>query len=228
MSVRLRLTGGRILFVGTKKQAKDVIAEEAARESGMPYINNRWMGGLLTNFETVRKSLDKLRKIEKMAEDGVMENLKKKEMASLNKEKEKLLRDLGGIREMSQICRKALFVIDSKREEIAIKEAARLKMPVMALIDTNCDPDPIQYPIPGNDDALKVDPLYYSAVITEAILAGQNEFREAQAVRAKAAEAATAQARKILAPEAKPAETAADPQAVTDKPEQPVEETKRE
>jgi len=145
--------GGSILFVGTKKQAKDVIESEAIR-SEMPYINNRWMGGLLTNFQTVRKSIDKLTKIEKMAEDGITENLKKKEVSKLNKEKEKLLRDLGGIRDMKDLP-KAVFIVDSKREEIAVKEASRLGIPIIGLIDTNCDPELINYPVPGNDDALK-------------------------------------------------------------------------
>ena len=146
--------GGKILFVGTKKQAQDVVVNEAVR-GGMPYINHRWMGGLLTNFDTVRKSLAKLRRIEQMAEDGTMNNLKKKEVSHLNKEKEKILRALGGIREMNELP-KAVFIIDSKREEIAVKEAFRLHLPIIGLIDTNCDPDPIDYVIPCNDDALKV------------------------------------------------------------------------
>ena len=178
----LAAKGGAVLFVGTKKQAKDVISQ-IAQKAGMPYINNRWMGGLLTNFETVRRSLEKLRKIEKMEEDGVMDNLKKKEIFRLNKEKGKLLRDLGGIREMHQLPQ-AIFVVDSKREEIAIREANRLNIPILALIDTNSDPDSIDFPIPGNDDALK-SIRYISTVIADAILAGRKEYAEAREVQKK-------------------------------------------
>ncbi|HQO57370.1 MAG TPA: 30S ribosomal protein S2 [Candidatus Omnitrophota bacterium] len=174
--------GGSVLFVGTKKQAKDVLGQ-IAQKAGMPYINNRWMGGLLTNFETVRKSLEKLCKIEKMEEDGMMENLKKKEVSRLNKEKGKLLRDLGGIREMHQLPQ-AVFVVDSKREEISIREANRLHIPVVALIDTNSDPDFIDFPIPGNDDALK-SIRYIATMIADAIIAGQKEYAEAREVQKK-------------------------------------------
>lgn len=172
--------GDLVLFVGTKKQAKDVIVSEATR-AGMPYINNRWMGGLLTNYETVKRSLDKLRKIERMEEEGVMENLKKKEVAQLNKEKSKLLRDLGGIREM-KVLPKAVFLIDSKREEIAVHEARRLHIPIVGLIDTNCDPDFIELPIPGNDDALK-SIRYVTTVIADAIVEGRKQYLEAESVR---------------------------------------------
>lgn len=175
--------GGQILFVGTKKQATDVIVTEAQR-SGMPFINYRWMGGLLTNFQTVRKSLDKLTRLEAMSEDGTLANLKKKEVSQIELEKQKLRRDLGGIREMKDLP-KAMFVVDSKHEEIAVKEAARLKIPIIGLIDTNCDPDPIAYPIPGNDDALK-SIRYITTVIADAILEGRKEFLTAQAVRVRA------------------------------------------
>lgn len=178
----LAAKGGFVLFVGTKKQAKDVLSQ-IAQNAGMPYINNRWMGGLLTNFETVRKSLEKLCKIEKMEEDGMMENLKKKEVSRLNKEKGKLLRDLGGIREMHQLPQ-AIFVVDSKREEIAIREANRLHIPVLALIDTNSDPDFVDFPIPGNDDALK-SIRYIATMIADSILAGRKEYVEAREVQKK-------------------------------------------
>lgn len=174
--------GGVILFVGTKKQAKDVIESEAKRAQ-TPYVSNRWLGGLLTNFQTVKKSFGKLRKIEKMAEDGVMENLKKKEVGRLNKEKGKLLRDLGGIREMTGLP-KVVYIVDPKREDIAVKEANRLNIPVMALIDTNCDPDFIDYPIPGNDDALK-SVGYITSVIADSIIEGRKEYLEAETVRKK-------------------------------------------
>jgi len=183
--------GGKVLFVGTKKQAQDVVLNEAVR-AGMPYINYRWMGGLLTNFDTVRKSLAKLRSIEKMAEDGTMANLKKKEVAQLNKEKDKLLRVLGGIREMHELP-KAVFIIDSKREEIAVREASRLGLPIIGLIDTNCDPDFIDYPVPGNDDALK-SIRYITSILTDSLIEGRKLFDEAELVRRR--EQAASEARK--------------------------------
>lgn len=172
--------GGKVLFIGTKKQAQDVIASEAARAE-MPYVNYRWLGGLLTNFETVCKSLAKLRKIEQMAEDGTLENLKKKEVFRINKEKEKLLRNIGGIREMMDLPA-AVFVIDAKREHIAITESSRLGIPIVGLLDTNCDPDPIDYPIPGNDDALKAI-RFISSRIADSIIEGRKQFLEAETIR---------------------------------------------
>ncbi|MEW5895667.1 MAG: 30S ribosomal protein S2 [Candidatus Omnitrophota bacterium] len=172
--------GGKILFVGTKKQAQDVMAFEAVRAE-MPYINFRWPGGLLTNFETICKSLSKLRKIEQMAEDGTLANLKKKEIASINKEKEKIQRVLGGIREMPGLPA-AIFIVDTKREEIAVKEAVRLGIPIIALLDTNGDPDFIDYPVPGNDDALK-SIRFIATAISDSIIEGRKEFMEAEAIR---------------------------------------------
>ncbi len=174
--------GGYILFVGTKKQAQDVVEGEAKR-AGMPYINNRWMGGLLTNFQTVKKSLEKLRNIEKMAEEGITEALTKKEVAHLNKEKEKLHADLGGIREMKELP-KAVYIIDTKKEEIAVREANRLNIPIVGLLDTNCDPDYIDYPIPGNDDALK-SIRYITSVLVDTILEGRKEFQDTQSLKQK-------------------------------------------
>lgn len=174
--------GGKVLFVGTKKQAADVIATEAQR-CQMPYVNHRWMGGLLTNFQTVRKSLDKLFRLEAMAEDGTLANLKKKEVAKIELEKAKLNRDLGGIREMKDLP-KAIFIVDSKREDIAVQEANRLGIPVVGLIDTNCDPDFIDYPIPGNDDALK-SIRYVASLMTDAIVEGQKEYATAAAIQVK-------------------------------------------
>jgi len=176
------LKGGSVLFVGTKKQAKDVVAAEAAK-IGMPYINNRWLGGLLTNFQTVRQSLDKLRRIESMTEEGSSYNLKKKEIVALNKKKEKLLRDLGGIREMDQIPQ-AIFIVDTKREEIAVKEANKLGIPIIGLIDTNSDPDFIDYPVPGNDDALKSIRFVFS-YIAQGVTEGRKEFMEADTIKRK-------------------------------------------
>lgn len=172
--------GGRILFVGTKKQAQDVVKSEAIR-CEMPYINNRWMGGLLTNFQTVKRSIEKLKSLEKMEADGVFLNLTKKEVAQLNKERDKLMRDLGGIRDMKELP-KAIFLIDSKREEIAVKESSRLKIPIVGLIDTNCDPDLIDFPIPGNDDALK-SIRYVMSLVADSIVEGRKEFLDAEAIR---------------------------------------------
>lgn len=172
--------GGKILFVGTKKQAQDVIAAEAIRAE-MPYINSRWLGGLMTNFETVCKSLAKLRKLEQMAEDGTLENLKKKEVVRINKKKEKLLRDLGGIRDMMDLP-SAIFIIDTKREEIAVKESVRLGIPILGLLDTNADPDFIDHPIPGNDDALKAI-RFISKTIADSIIEGRKQFMETETIR---------------------------------------------
>jgi small subunit ribosomal protein S2 len=165
--------GGRFLYIGTKKQAQDVIKEEAIR-AGMFYANNRWMGGLLTNFDTVKKSIRKLQDIERMEKEGIFEKLSKKEVASLNKERERLLNDLGGIREMTQMPQ-AVVVVDVKKEDIAIKEAVRLKIPVIAMIDTNSDPDPVDYPVPSNDDAVKSIRILI-AMITDGIIEGRKEY----------------------------------------------------
>ncbi len=164
--------GGKILFVGTKKQAQDVIEEEAKRCEGY-YVRNRWMGGLLTNLETVKKSVKKLIDIEKMETNGTIGRLTKKEASLLMKEKERLLRDLGGIREMT-VPPAAMIVVDTKKEEIAVAEATRLGIPVVGLIDTNSDPDKINYPIPGNDDAVK-SIKFITSLLVDSILDGRRE-----------------------------------------------------
>ncbi len=165
--------GGRFLFVGTKKQAQEVVQQEAGR-AGMFYVNSRWMGGLLTNFETVKKSIRKLQEIERMEKEGVFGRLTKKEISLLNKERERLLSDLGGIREMTRVP-DAVFVVDVKKEDIAIKECKRLNIPVIAMIDTNSDPDPIDRPIPANDDAVKSIRLIAS-LVTDSIIDGKKEY----------------------------------------------------
>ncbi|MGE0267737.1 MAG: 30S ribosomal protein S2 [Candidatus Omnitrophota bacterium] len=165
--------GGKILFVGTKKQAQ-MIVEEEAKKSNMYYIKSRWLGGLLTNFQTVKKSIQRMESIEKMSENGIWENLKKKEMSRLNKEKDRLLRDLNGIREMKGLP-DVIFIVDPKRENIAVLEARKLGIPIIAIVDTNCDPECIDYPIPGNDDALKSIRIL-TAVIAESIREGYKEF----------------------------------------------------
>ena len=145
--------GGRILFVGTKKQIKDSIAEEATR-CGMPYVSERWLGGMLTNFQTIRQSIASLEKIEKMESDGTFEALTKKERLTLLKRKEKLETVLTGIRTLKRIP-DVIFVVDVIKEHIAVAEARRLRIPIGAVVDTNCDPDLVDFPIPGNDDAIK-------------------------------------------------------------------------
>ena len=167
--------GEKILFVGTKKQAQEVIAEEAAR-SGMYYVNNRWLGGTLTNFKTVKQSIERLRNIEKMASDGTFERLPKKEVLMLTKERIKLERSLGGIKDMARLPG-AVFIIDPKKEHIAVAEANRLQIPVVAIVDSNCDPDLIDYVIPGNDDAIRSIKLF-TANIAEAAVEGAARHQE--------------------------------------------------
>jgi len=165
--------GGTVLFVGTKKQAQDAIREEATR-STMFHVTNRWLGGTLTNFKTVKQGIDRLKAIEKMAADGTYERLPKKEVASLEREREKLEKNLGGIKEMSRLPA-AVFVIDTKKEHIAVHEANRLGIPVVAVVDTNCDPEGIDYVIPGNDDAIRSIRLF-TGKIAEACLEGKVRY----------------------------------------------------
>ena len=164
--------GGTVLFVGTKKQAQEPIATQAAR-ANMPYINQRWLGGMLTNFVTMRSRIDRMEKLEAMVETGEMAARGKKEQAVLTKELEKLQRNPGGVREMKALPQ-AIFVVDSKREEIAIKEANRLHIPVVALLDTNSDPDVVDYGIPANDDAIRSVDLMCE-LAADAVLAGSGK-----------------------------------------------------
>ena len=175
--------GGKILFVGTKKQAQQVIDEEAKR-CDMYYVKNRWMGGLLTNLETVKKSVRKLNDIEKMETNGIIDRLTKKEASLLMKEKERLIRDLGGIREMG-VVPQAVFIVDTKKEEIAVAEANRLGIPVFGLIDTNSDPDLIQYPIPGNDDAVK-SIKFIASLVVDSVIDGRREYLAGKNVQSQA------------------------------------------
>ena len=172
--------GEKVLFVGTKKQAQEVISEEATR-AGMFYVNNRWLGGTLTNFKTVKGSIERLRTIERMAEDGTFEKLLKKEVLQLNREREKLMRSLGGIKDMNRLPA-AMFVVDPKKEHIAVAEANRLQIPVVAIVDTNCDPDMIDYVIPGNDDAIRSVKLF-TANIADACVEGSTKYQDALAER---------------------------------------------
>ncbi|MBM4282040.1 MAG: 30S ribosomal protein S2 [Deltaproteobacteria bacterium] len=154
--------GEKVLFIGTKKQAADIVAEEAKR-SNQFFVNNRWLGGMLTNFKTIKQGIDRLRAIEKMQQDGTFERLPKKETIKLTRELQKLEKNLDGIRDMNKLPG-AVFVIDPKREHIAIEEARRLGIPIIALIDTNCDPTGIDYVIPANDDAIRSIKLFVSKI----------------------------------------------------------------
>jgi small subunit ribosomal protein S2 len=166
----------KVLFVGTKKQAQDAIKEEAER-CGQFYVNNRWLGGMLTNFVTIKGSIDRLKKIETMAEDGTYELLTKKEALELEREREKLERSLGGIKGMTKLPG-AIFVIDPKKEQIAVKEARKLGIPVVAVVDTNCDPDDIDHIIPGNDDAIRAIRLFASRMADACIEGGESREQE--------------------------------------------------
>lgn len=169
---KVTASGKSILFVGTKKQAQQAVQKEAER-CGMFYVNNRWLGGMLTNFSTIKKSLQRLKKIEKMEIDGTFENLTKKEVSALQKEKTKLEKNLGGIKEMKELPG-ALFVIDTHKEQIAVAEARRMGIPIIAVVDTNCNPEGIDYPIPGNDDAIRAISLFTS-IIANAVIDSDNE-----------------------------------------------------
>ena len=163
--------GKTFLFVGTKRQAQEAIQEEAVR-CGMYYVNHRWLGGLLTNFATVKQSIKRLKEMEAMIEEGAGERRTKKEIIHLERERKKLQANLAGIRDMETLP-DVLFVIDSNKEEIAVHEARRLGIPVVAIVDTNCDPDVVDYPIPGNDDALRAIRLF-SSKIADAVLEGRS------------------------------------------------------
>jgi small subunit ribosomal protein S2 len=166
--------GGAILFVGTKKQAQESIAGEATRV-GMPYVNQRWLGGMLTNFSTVHKRLQRLKELEAMEQTGGFEGRTKKEILGLTREKNKLERSLGGIRDMNRVP-SAIWVVDTNKEHIAVGEARKLGIPVIAILDTNCDPDLVDYPIPGNDDAIRA-----AALLTKVIAAAVAEGLQARA-----------------------------------------------
>ncbi|KMM38684.1 30S ribosomal protein S2 [Guptibacillus hwajinpoensis] len=169
--------GGKVLFVGTKKQAQDSVKDEAIR-AGQYFINQRWLGGTLTNFETIQKRINRLKSLEKMQEDGTFEVLPKKEVMLLKKEMDRLERFLGGIKDMNGVP-DALFVIDPRKERIAIAEARKLNIPIVAIVDTNCDPDEIDYIIPGNDDAIRAVKLL-TAKMADAIIEVSKVEEEAE------------------------------------------------
>jgi small subunit ribosomal protein S2 len=167
--------GGRVLFVGTKRSARDAVQREATR-AGMPYVNQRWLGGMLTNFKTIRQSIKRLHELEELQASGALDRRGKKEAQMLRREMDKLLRSLGGIKEMPALP-DALFVIDVGHEQIAIQEAKKLGIPVVAVVDTNCSPEGIDYVIPGNDDAMRAIGLY-AAAVADAVLEGRSASPE--------------------------------------------------
>ena len=206
-------SGEKVLFVGTKKQAQDSIVEESLRAE-QDYVNNRWLGGMLTNFATIKQSIDRLKKIEAMVADGTIEQYTKKEALQLEREREKLERNLGGIKNMAKLPA-AVFIIDPNKEAIAVKEANKLGIPVVAVVDTNCDPDNIDYIIPGNDDAIRAIRLFASKMAEACIEGGQlrkdkkqveaegkDEQPVVEATPAKAEEAPAAPAAEAAAPAA--------------------------
>lgn len=202
--------GGTVLFVGTKKQAQESIAEEATRV-GMPYVNQRWLGGMLTNFQTVHQRLTRLKELESMEQTGGFEGRTKKEILMLTREKNKLARTLGGMRDMSKVP-SIIWVVDTNKEHIAVGEARKLNVPVVAVLDTNCDPDLVDYPIPANDDAIRS-----AALLTKVIATAVEDGLKARAAQANpevtAADANAAEAPAEAATEETPAEAPAAQEA---------------
>jgi small subunit ribosomal protein S2 len=217
--------GGSVLFVGTKKQAQDAVAEEANRCAQF-HVTNRWLGGTLTNFKTIKAGIDRLKTIEKMAEDGTFDRLPKKEVAALQHEQSKLQKNLGGIKEMARLPG-ALFIIDPKKEHIAVHEARRLGIPIVGLVDTNCDPEGIEFVIPGNDDAIRSIRLFAGKVADAAIEGAarhqallverghreDDEQRERRGPRHERAEEGQPADVEVVAPEAAAADVEAQPVA---------------
>jgi small subunit ribosomal protein S2 len=180
----LAAQGGTVLFVGTKKQAQEAVFEEASR-CGMFYVNHRWLGGTLTNFATIRKSIARLKKLDEMRDTGEYERLPKKEVLGLEREREKLEKALVGIKQLERLP-SAVFIIDPKKETIAVEEARRLAIPIVAIVDTNCDPTGIDYPVPGNDDAIRAVRLITSRM-AEAINEGRGALAKEAVEEAQAA-----------------------------------------
>ena len=209
--VRDAATQGDILFVGTKKQAQDSVKEEAER-CGMHYVNARWLGGTLTNFRTIRKRIARLEQLKKMSEDGTFEMLTKKEVSRLELEIEKLEKFLGGVKNMGKLP-SAMFIVDPRKEHIAVSEARKLHIPIVAIVDTNCDPDEIDYVIPGNDDAIRAVKLI-SGAMAEAVIEARQGTSFAEAEEAEAAEDKDAEE---AAEEKKPAKKAPAKEAKEDK-----------
>ena len=200
--------GGKVLFVGTKKQAQALV-KESAQDAGQFYVTDRWLGGTLTNLATIKNSVERLNKLEKMVEDGSINQYVKQEQASLNRERAKLIRNLGGIREMKS-APDAMFIIDLKREHNAVAEGRKLGIPIVALVDTNCDPDLVDYPIAGNDDAIRAIRVVIESVAASIKEAkGEYAASAAKAEEEKPAEAAEATPAEPAPESAEPAEPAA-------------------
>jgi small subunit ribosomal protein S2 len=215
-----------VLFVGTKKQAQDSIAQEAAR-AGAFFVNQRWLGGMLTNYATIRRSINRLKKIDAMKEDGTYSVLTKKEVAGLEKERLKLEKNLSGIKDMEKIPG-AVFIIDPKKEKIAVAEARKLYIPVVALVDSNCDPDEIDHIIPGNDDAIRAIALM-ARKMADAILEGKEELQKKRDEEAaKAAKIAAEEAAEAEGEEAAAEGKAAPQEAAQEQPAQETEAVKEE
>ena len=197
----LSVNGGTLMFVGTKKQAQEAIKEEALR-CGMYFICERWLGGTLTNFRTIRARVERMRKIESMETDGSFEVLPKKEVLDLRKEKERLIRFLGGIKDMNRLP-SALFIVDPRKERIAVAEARKLDIPIIAIVDTNCDPDEVDYIIPGNDDAIRAVKLLASKM-ADAILEGRQgeQMQAGEPVEVGEIEAYSSDYQEVLGPNA--------------------------
>jgi small subunit ribosomal protein S2 len=221
--------GGTILFVGTKKQAQDAI-EEQAKRVGMPYVNHRWLGGLLTNWRTISDRIDRLHDLRRQKEEGQLDLLPAKERIAMNAELDKLENNLGGVADLRRQP-DAAFIIDLKKEQLAVREARRLGMPVIALVDTNCDPDESDYPIPGNDDAIRACSLV-ARVIADGIEAGKQRVTPQEMVQdlqPEAAPAATEEAEPTATEEAEPAATEeAEPTATEQQEEPPAQEATSE
>ena len=209
--------GGSVLFVGTKQQAQPIIEEEAKRCS-MYYVAHRWLGGMLTNYQTIRQSIDRLKRIQGMIDDGSIQRYKKKEIVRMQKDLAKLQRNLGGIQEMRGLPA-VVFIVDPKREAIAVTEANRCEIPVVAITDTNCDPEPIDYPIPGNDDAIRAIRLV-AGKVADAVLEGlarrQDEETAAAAMATQDAAAVEAAAAEGENAEQAPAAETAQPAAAAE------------
>lgn len=223
--------GNKVMFVGTKKQAQEAIGEEAVRADQF-FVNNRWLGGMLTNYSTIKGSIDRLKKIEVMAQDGTYDLITKKEALQLERERAKLEKSLGGIKMMTKLPG-AVFVIDPKKEQIAVKEARKLGIPVVAVVDTNCDPDDIDHIIPGNDDAIRAIRLFASK-IADACIEGAQAREVALRTEAEGAEAEEAPAasegpeviaKEAAAPEAAAPEAAAPEAAAPEAPAETPAET---
>ncbi|MGI9649366.1 MAG: 30S ribosomal protein S2 [Acidimicrobiia bacterium] len=213
----LTAKGGVVMFVGTKKQAQHIMAD-AAESAGMPYITNRWLGGMLTNFKTSHKRILYMKELERMDDSGEMEALPKKERIRLRREKSKLVNNLGGVRDLTRPP-DALFIVDILTEHIAVKEATRLGIPIVALVDTNCDPDPIDIVIPGNDDAIRSAQLFADS-LAQACLAGRARFESGEQAAAEGDDTPAESAAPEPAPAASPAPAPEAPTA----PEAPAAE----